>query len=223
MNCDAIKPQLADYARGACDEASQQAVERHLLGCEACAERVRQEAALHARLLQDFAIPAPSEGFERRVLSAATGGSRSGVRVTYWGAGVAAAVLLALGMGLGSMLDASSQGGVEPTAQTASVETIRPERRTVRLAFDAARALADVQLTLQLPPNVEVEHWPGQHRLSWRISLDKGENVLNLPLNVLFPGNGELVARLDAGDQQKSFRVPLVFPGDSDEGRAPGS
>jgi len=41
------------------------------------------------------------------------------------------------------------------------------------------------------------------------VSLDQGENIVKLPLNILFPGEGELVARLDDGKREKTFRTRL--------------
>ena len=50
----------------------------------------------------------------------------------------------------------------------------------------------------------------------WKVDLDKGENVVNLPLNILFSGEGDLVAHLDDGRRTKTFRTSL----DRAEGKA---
>ena len=97
-----------------------------------------------------------------------------------------------------------------------------PVEQTVRLAFHSGQRLEGVTLTLELPPNVELAHWPGQHRLSWQVDLEAGDNVLALPLKVLFPGSGELVARLNLGQQHKSFRVEIPGVG-TDTGGDPAS
>lgn len=96
-----------------------------------------------------------------------------------------------------------------------------PVEQTVKLAFRSGQALDNVTLTLELPPNVELSPWPGRQELSWQISLDAGENVVSLPLKVLFPGRGELVARLNTGEQQKSFRVEI--PGTIENQEVPAS
>lgn len=105
------------------------------------------------------------------------------------------------------------------TVEQASVplEVWVPEVRQVRLAFSSAEPLENVRLTLELPDNVELEPFPGRHSLSWHVDLDAGDNVLTLPLRVLYPAEAELVARLDDGNRQKTFRtsIPgeLVKPG----------
>ena len=88
--------------------------------------------------------------------------------------------------------------------------------RNVRLAFSSREALDGVTLTVELPPHVEVASYPGHQKLSWKVDLDKGENVVNLPLNILFSGEGDLVAHLDDGRRTKTFRTSL----DRAEGKA---
>ena len=63
---------------------------------------------------------------------------------------------------------------------------------------------------------MEVASYPGHQKLSWKVDLDKGENVVNLPLNILFSGEGDLVAHLDDGRRTKTFRTSL----DRAEGKA---
>jgi len=81
--------------------------------------------------------------------------------------------------------------------------------QTVNLAFDSGKALQNVTLTLELPPHAELASMPGERRISWQVDLEKGENRLALPLRTLFPGEGELVARVQHGDQTKTFRAPI--------------
>ena len=89
-------------------------------------------------------------------------------------------------------------------------------REPVRLAFTAGEPLDDVTLTLNLPPHVEIAGLPGQHQVRWQVSLEQGDNVLALPLRIMFPGDGELVAELDAEGRQKVFRATIPdYPGAS--------
>ena len=105
-------------------------------------------------------------------------------------------------------IDASSASS-DSAAEESANGIAEPVEKTVRLAFRSGEALENVTLTLELPPNVELASWPGHRELSWQVSLNAGENVLSLPLKLLFPGAGELVARLDTGDRQKTFRAPI--------------
>lgn len=218
MFCREIRVSLAAYSNNELSEARTEEVARHLRACASCRHRLESEQALTGALRREAAIPAPSTGFEARVLDAATGRSAdTGKGWSHSVLGGAIAAALALGVGLGVMLDNApsvtdtSVAVTEPADQSQAENPVaeigEPTERTVRLAFRSGEALDDVTLTLELPPHVELASWPGQHELSWKVSLDAGENVLSLPLKVLFPGSGELVARLDTGDRQKTFRA----------------
>ncbi|MBW4935592.1 zf-HC2 domain-containing protein [Marinobacter sp. F4206] len=225
MSCREIRVSLAAYSNNELSETRTEEIARHLRTCSSCRVRLESEQALTGALRRQAGIPAPSAGFEARVLDAATGrssGAGSGWSHTVLGGAVAAA--LALGIGLGVLLDEGSPVSEMPVAvneQTGESQSVsdpagigQPTERTVRLAFRSGEPLEDVTLTLELPPHVELASLPGQHELSWKVSLDAGENVLALPLKVLFPGSGELVARLDTGDRQKTFRA--VIPDSED-------
>lgn len=213
MTCTDIQTSLHGYLHRELPPTDARRVEQHLAGCAECRAALASERTLDAALQERYAVPAASEGFQARVLAAAHGsthGRAVGWHSTAVGGAIAAALVFGLGLGLffGSGLNQSSS----PVATTApkQVEAVAaPVEKTVRLAFRSAEALENVTLTLELPPNVEVAAWPGRRELSWQVSLDKGENVLALPLKLLFPGNGELVARLDAGNRQKTFRAPI--------------
>ncbi|MEE3170129.1 MAG: anti-sigma factor [Pseudomonadota bacterium] len=213
MTCTEIQSSLHGYLHKELSPAEARRVEQHLDGCPECRAALAAERSLDAALQNRYAVPAPSENFQARVLSAAHGDPRG--RSASWRSpevGGAIAAALVFGLGLGLFFGSGIQQTSNPVATTApaQVEAVAaPVEKTVRLAFRSAEALENVTLTLELPPNVEVAAWPGRRELSWQVSLDKGENVLALPLKLLFPGNGELVARLDAGDRQKTFRAPI--------------
>ena len=220
MTCREIRVSLVTFSSEDRSDACNREVTQHLRECVSCRSWLASEQALNAALRQQAAIPAPSPDFETRVLGAATAHSvGAGKRWSHTVLGGAVAAALALGIGLGVMLD----GGPSSPDTPAVAETSLPEdqsqdnlaamgeptERTVRLAFRSGEPLENVTLTLKLPPHVELASWPGQQELSWKVSLDAGENILALPLKVLFPGSGELVARLDTGERQKTFRAAI--------------
>lgn len=231
MTCTDIQTSLHGYLREELPPEDIRWIERHLAGCPECRAELASERSLDRALQDRYVVPAPSEGFQGRVLSAAhrgASGPAAGWRSAAVGGAIAAAVAFGLGLGLffGAGLDQTStpvattspekvEAVAEPVEPVAAEPVAaEPVERTVRLAFRSAEALENVTLTLELPPNVEVVDWPGRRELSWQVSLDKGENILALPLKLLFPGNGELVARLEAGDREKTFRAPIPrYPG----------
>lgn len=162
-----------------------------------------------------MAIPEPSVDFESRVLAAATGGDpKKGNRnwhIPAWSGAIAAA--LVVGVFIGGELSAPTSES-QPVVVQESVSTVEaisatPKQQTVKLAFNSHEAVENVTLTLELPPNMELTPFPGRHRVSWKVDLKPGDNLLALPLNVLFPGAGTLVAHLDDGNKRKTFRADI--------------
>jgi hypothetical protein len=118
--------------------------------------------------------------------------------------------VLVLGITLGIGLQPpESADKVAPSLAGKNAGQASPVARNLRLAFSSARALEDVTFTLELPPHIEMSRYPGHQQLSWKVDLEKGENIVNLPLNVLFAGQGDLVARIDDGERTQTFRADL--------------
>lgn len=219
MSCRECRTQLVAYLNKTLPAREQAAVTQHLEDCEHCRGQFAREQAIRQALQQEAPIPAPTAGFEQRVLSAATHGRHRGFSVSLWvGAAVAAALVLGVVLGAGLFSGASREPSV--AVQPVPSDPVKPLSedilQTVRLAFSSHSALDNVMLTLELPQNVELAKFPGRQRLSWKVDLKAGENVLSLPIRVLFPGQGELVAHLESGAGQKTFRVRL--PGTDSSG-----
>lgn len=215
MACSAYRKDLRPWLNGELSGVDAAAVERHVAGCYPCARIVENESAVLGALQSRYKVPESSEGFESRVLAAATRqSSAAGQRrsFSFPAAGGAVAAALALGIALGIGLQQESPTGMVDTiagSDTAGGDAVLPSSQTVRFAFNAAEAMENVTLTVELPPHVEMSDYPGHQTLSWNVSLDQGENIVQLPLNILFPGEGELVARLDNGERKKTFRTRL--------------
>ncbi|PTB93373.1 anti-sigma factor [Marinobacter sp. B9-2] len=217
MSCNEIRVDLPAYINNELSAPDRERVQEHIAACPACSKRLASERTLNRALQEQFSVPAPSPDFHNRVLSSARGAASPKSGWSHGALGSAIAAALALGIGLGIVL---KPGGVtddadraialsENAAENPASGIAEPVEKTVRLAFRSGEALENVTLTLELPPNVELASWPGHRELSWKVSLNAGENVLSLPLKLLFPGAGELVARLDTGDRQKTFRAPI--------------
>ncbi|MBZ2170412.1 anti-sigma factor family protein [Marinobacter sp. F4216] len=226
MTCREIRVSLGAYMNNELPAERNKIVAQHLRGCASCQSLIESEQTLRDMLQHRQQIPPASAGFETRVLAAAT--KQSQVASGNWShrvIGGAIAAALAMGVSLGVFMG-GNQG--EPdgvgVADSQAIQASQPDdvqavyndpvEQTVRLAFHSGEPLENVTLTIQLPPNVELASWPGRQELSWQVSLDAGDNVLALPLKVLFPGTGELVAKLDTGERQKIFRgaIPKYQP-----------
>ena len=211
MSCSEFRNRLHPWLRGELSDDEATAVRRHVAGCRACASAAENEKAIVDHLRLRYEAPEASGSFEQRVMAAATGkplnaASRRSVSLPIVGGAVAAALALGIVLGFGLRPEAlPERAGAPVESDTFEVQ----DPYTVRLAFDSAEAMENVTLTVELPAHVEMTSYPGQQQLSWNVNLDKGENILKLPLNVLFPGEGDLVAHLDNGGRTKTFRTRL--------------
>ena len=93
--------------------------------------------------------------------------------------------------------------------ETPAVTLTLGETRTINLVFGSRAALEDVELTVDLPPGIELALHPGQRRVTGRAPLAGGDNALPLTLVARSGGGGQLAARLKQGDQQKVFVVDV--------------
>ncbi|MDL0430770.1 zf-HC2 domain-containing protein [Marinobacter sp. TBZ242] len=219
MTCRQFHQRVDSLVRGELPPDEQDALQAHASRCPDCSELWEDERRLQKGIMAQT-IPAPNDDFESRIRAMALSGNaprKSGLpQAPLWASAVAA--VLALGIFIGMQIgpsDPELPGNdlaetpaaemTDPAPQTRSA----PEVKTVRLAFNSRRAMENVTLTLELPPNAELVPFPGRQTISWTVDLKEGDNVLALPINVLFPGSGELVAHLDDGTRRKTFSTAI--------------
>lgn len=207
MQCQQIISQLDAYLDATLAPASREQVSDHLGICADCRQRLQQEEQWR-KLLLTLPVPAPAEGFAERVLANVKRNSNHVVTRPWWRTPMLSSALaasLVLGVMIGIWLPSPQQ---EPAGMM-PMQVVTTEIQTVRLAFNAGQSLQDVTLTLELPAHVELAAFPGERSISWKVDLEPGQNMLALPLRVLMPNAGELIAHLDNGTQSKTFRVTL--------------
>ncbi|TVP54463.1 MAG: anti-sigma factor [Halomonadaceae bacterium] len=220
MQCDTLT--VEDYLDGQLSAADSAAFEKHLAGCESCQRFLNTERHWRAQL-RDLPAPALSGAAADNLLAAAHARQGQRGQGVWLGSAVAASLALGLALGIywpGPATDSGTPGGVaQQTPVAGQTELLDSTVRTVRLAFNAQQPMQGVTLTLELPPHAELEPYPGQQQLSWQVDLDAGENVLALPMRILYPDDGDIVARLSHGGQHSTFtaRVPGISePGKQD-------
>jgi hypothetical protein len=81
------------------------------------------------------------------------------------------------------------------------------EPRTVNLVFASTKALDMATLTVTLPAGIELAGFPGQREITWQTSLVEGKNFLPLKLIALSSAGGEVLARLEHDDRDRTFRL----------------
>lgn len=221
MSCHKCRQHLRSWLRGELSSADAEEIREHVSQCYFCAAVVENESAILDSLHVSYKVPSPSADFKERVLASATSTEQSDRRslaLPVAGGAIAAALALGIALGVSYQSDDPVMNSTElASTQSADTSVMLNTPRNVQLAFNSAKAIDNVTLTVELPPHVEMSSYPGYQQLSWNVSLDKGENIVKLPLNVLFPGDGELVAHLDDGQSRKTFRAQLT---ESDVDRA---
>jgi hypothetical protein len=158
-------------------------------------------------LLQDYPTPAPEEGFYERALVRATheGSKQQRNRWMMTGFGAAIAATIAAWVIGGMMLNEPQLP--EADAPIPGVTIALAEPRTVNLVFASATALDTATLTVTLPDGIELDGFPGQREITWETSLSEGRNLLPLTLVAVTPTGGELLARLEHQDRDRTFRL----------------
>lgn len=208
MNCDYTERNLDDYVDGRIAAGQREAIASHITSCESCAAFVAREQEFRG-LLRDYPAPQAAAGFYDRALVRAAG-HRSRRQRNRWlltGFSSAIAAGLAIWVISGVLLSAPDLPDTGSTIPGVTVALEVP--RTVNLVFASATSLESARLTVSLPEGIELAGFPGQREITWETSLNEGRNLLPLKLIALTPAGGELLARLEHNDRDRTFRLHI--------------
>lgn len=203
MNCKNSLNLVDEYLGGDLDEVTKQALEDHLGECASCRAQFAGERALRQRL-QTQLVGQPRAGFADRVLERTVEHHQNKAR-HHWSfirGAVAASIVIAV---TSFALRFGLQQEQALPHQTLSMHQVTQ----VALAMDSKEELKGATITLQLPDNVELKGFPGQRMISWKTDIDRGTNLLALPVLAVAEKSGLLVARLEHGNKSKEFKVEL--------------
>jgi hypothetical protein len=213
MNCDHTQRNLDDYMDGSIGNEQHDAIAAHVASCADCQALIESEQDLRG-LLKDYGMlqagmTQAASGFYDQALVRAThvGSRRQRNRWLATGFGSAIAAGLAI-WAVSSFLLMTPQ---TPDANLAipGVTMALEEPRTVNLVFSSTSALESAMLTVSLPEGIELAGFPGQREISWETSLNEGKNLLPLKLVALTATGGELLARLEHDDRNRTFRLQV--------------
>ncbi len=158
-------------------------------------------------LLKDYPMPDATAGFYDQALvrAAHEGTRRQRNRWIMTGFGGAVAAGLAILIVSGTFFQAPEAPIADPGIPGVTIALAEP--RTVNLVFSSAEALDTATLTVSLPPGIELAGFPGQSEVTWETSLAEGRNLLPLKLFAVSPAGGEVLARLEHDDRDRTFRL----------------
>lgn len=211
MKCTDIQKYLDNYLDDTMSLDEQEAVETHIEQCTSCQQSLDENKAIRQALCS-LPVDQASADFEAKIFSAVrshygTRGKNSGNKFF---AGFATAAAASLALWFTSTVYIPQFDVAEPQVINLAMSQVR----NVKLVFDAPDNLADVTLSVQLPENIELEGYAGQKQLVWQTNLNKGQNILALPVTAIGNGQGELVAQLNYGDKTKQFHIVLKTAND---------
>jgi len=209
MSFKHINEKLDDYMDGTLDDAEMAMFQSHVESCASCQQMVKSEQRLRG-LLKDYPVPIPDAAYFDQALAKATrvGSSHQRKRwiMTGFGGAIAAGLIAWL---IGGML-LKTPGLPDSDASIPGVAMTLEVPHTVNLVFSSATELDGAVLTVSLPPGVEIEGFAGQREITWITSLRAGKNILPLTLIATTPHGGELLARLEHDDRDRTFRIRVT-------------
>ena len=158
-------------------------------------------------LLKGYPMPEAAAGFYDQALVRATheGSRRQRNRWLMTGFGSAIAASIAIWVISGVLL--TTPDLPNPGATIPGVSIAMEQPHTVNLVFASATSLDSATLTVSLPEGIELDGFPGQREITWETSLNEGRNLLPLTLVALSPAGGELLARLEHDNRDRTFRL----------------
>jgi len=208
MKCEHINQAIDDFLEQNLNRQDLVDFKNHVSECQACADKLELSRVLAAGLRQ-LPVAQPSAGFRQRVFAQVRSQykteHRQGYGYTRFAAGFASALVVSLAIWFVTNLYVPDTLVDQPQMISVAMH----QTQNVRLSFDAQRNFQQVQLSIDLPANIELDGFPGQKTLSWQTSLVKGQNILTLPVFATAYGQGELQAQLRYGDKLETFRILL--------------
>ena len=209
MSCTRINEQLDDYMDGILDDAATLALDEHVDSCNTCRQTIEGERRLRG-LLKDYPMPTVDAVFFDQALAKAgqvsTNGQRNRWIMTGFGGAIAAGLVAWI---IGGVF-LQTPNLTDPAADIPGVTMALEEPRTVNLVFSSATELHDAVLTVSLPAGIEIEGFEGLQEITWMTSLQAGKNILPLKLIATTSQGGELLARLEHNDRDRTFRIRVT-------------
>ena len=210
MSCTHINEKLDDFMDDALDDAEIALLNEHIDSCDSCRQALESERRLRG-LLRDYPVPAPDAAYIDAALAKASNdgaliaasGQRSRWIMTGFGGAIAAGLVAWI---IGGVL-LQTPDDSDPAANIPGITMVLEEPRTVNLVFSSETELNDAVLTVNLPAGIEIEGFAGQREISWTTSLQAGKNILPLKLIATTPHGGDLLARLEHDDRNRTFRI----------------
>ena len=213
MQCKQADSLIDAYMDGEMVEELRNALCHHAESCADCRARIDEERVLRTRLAA-LPVEGPADGFFTQALRAAQAAQpdqladASAKPHRHWAirSGGALAAGFTLWFAAGYLLHAPVITS-SPALPEVAISMSQPT--PVNLVFSSTGDLTGARVSLQLPAGIELAGYDGRRELTWTTDLKDGKNVLQLPLIAHAVPAEEIVARLEHGDETKTFRLKV--------------
>lgn len=166
--------------------------------------------------LKRLPAPEPRPGFVERALANATrqpaapAKERSiglGHLFSRWETWIGAA----LGGAVAAVLTIILLRPVEQAAPTPmGISLALNETRAIDVLIDSERELDGATIRIVASGSVALDGFENEHEIGWRAHLERGSNVLSLPVVARSTGNGQLVAVIEHGGRTRRMTINLT-------------
>ena len=215
MKCSMIEKRLDEYDSGELSDELSELMDGHIHDCADCQGLV-EEHRRYRQLMSGFEAPEAAPGQMARLLRHATiEGQRSelnrhGRQSFVKGFAMASSIALAAVFGWQVLLPSQS-----PAIQESELATVTaPVQATeITVVINVPADMTGANLALSLPAGIRLEGLEEYASVAWPVDLDKGANVLTLPVTVTgeapLPEQLYIAATIEYQDNVKAFQLPV--------------
>lgn len=107
-----------------------------------------------------------------------------------------------------------------PVAPAAGVTLAMNESRNVEVLIDSERTLDDATIRIAASGSVELEGFDDRRAVEWQTRLERGRNVLSLPVVARTEGAAQLVAVIEHEGRSRRIAINLIVTPRTREGNA---
>ncbi len=204
MNCNDIHNHCDAYLDHEMSDTQKHALEVHLESCSTCQQNLQQAQEIRDAL-RALKVPVMRPEFVSQAFNKLRQqNTTAATSKRFSGAGLALVASFALA-GIVSVF----MHQPEPTVleDPATIQISMQQAKNISLVFNAKEDLNEVTISIELSDNLALDGYGMKRTVSWNTPLQKGKNVLSLPVIATQSGNGSLIARLKLGDQYKIIRI----------------
>ena len=96
-----------------------------------------------------------------------------------------------------------------PDGTAAPLALVIDEARNIDVLIDSERALKDASIRIVASGSVTLDGFQDEHVIDWRTDLEKGSNLLTLPIVARTRGPGQIVAVIEHEGRTRTVTIDL--------------